>query len=69
MRKFKNYQKVVVPNFLINGNRMDTWGIVEGYDPRSSKYLVTINSVIVYLEESKLVDFEEFWNEQHKKDK
>ena len=65
-RKFKNYQKVAIANFLINGSRQDTWGLVEGFDRRSNLYLVNINGVIIRFPEDKLVDFGEFWDKKHK---
>ena len=65
-RKFKDFQQVVALQFTLNGSKMDVNGIVEGWDLRSSKYAVRINTVVVYLPEERLVDYEEFWDKFNK---
>lgn len=67
MNKFKNFQKVIIKDFVLNGIRQDTHGIVEGFDLRTNRYIVSINSVMVYLLEDKLEDFEEYWRKKHER--
>lgn len=66
--KFKNYQEVVIPNFLVNGDRMDIGGLIIDNDFRVNrgKYKVRINEVIFFLPEEKLVDATEFWRQKRK---
>jgi hypothetical protein len=52
---------------VLNGIRQDTHGIVEGFDLRTNRYIVSINSVMVYLLEDKLEDFEEYWRKKHER--
>lgn len=61
-QKFKPYQRVVALDFLLNGTRRNVNCMIEGFDIRSNRYLVNVNSVIVYLPEEKLVDFQEYWD-------
>ena len=68
MRKFNNYQRVVVLDFLINAVRRDVNAMIEGFHLPSNCYIVNINSVLVYLPEEKLVDFEEYWNRKKGKE-
>lgn len=62
--KFKPNQKVVVPNFVMNGNVMNVTGTVQKYiwtGQYKGKVIVTINTVDIPLDESRLVDHDEFW--------
>jgi hypothetical protein len=68
MRKFNNYQKVVVLDFLINGDRRDVNARVEGFHAPTNRYMVSVNSVLVYLPEEKLEDFESYWDRHNKKE-
>jgi hypothetical protein len=63
--KFKNYQRVVAIGFLINGERRDVNSMVEGFDLRSNKYWVNVNSVVVLLPEDRLEDFNEYWTKKN----
>ena len=70
--KFRPHQKVVVRNFLINDNRMDIGADVQRYlfspESKTWKVEVRINSVMVLLDEDRLVDYEEYWDELRKKE-
>lgn len=65
--KFRPHQRIIVPNFLINGVRMDIGAEVIRYTP-SAKVEVRINSVLVVLNEDRLIDYEEYWSELRKKE-
>lgn len=63
MRKFKDGQRVIIPNFMINGTRMDVTGIVCRYIYsailRKESVEVMINSVYILFDESQLKSYEE----------
>lgn len=62
--KFKNFQDVVIPGFLVNGERMDIGAkVLENGDfiRHLGQCLVSVNSVLFTIDENKLVDAEEFW--------
>lgn len=62
--KYKPYQKVVVENFLINGERRDITGTVMRYvlnrETRKWMVEVEINSVYCLLTEDKLIDYNDW---------
>lgn len=63
--KFRNFQDVVVPNFLANGERQDiTTKVIENGDVmrHQGKCLLRMCGVEILLEEDKLVDAQEFWD-------
>lgn len=63
-QKFRPHQRIIVPNFLINGSRMDIGAEVIKYLPSPEgayRVEVRINSVLVILDESRLIDYEEYW--------
>ena len=69
MSKFKPYQEVMVLDFVVNGTRRDVPAKFIEYCTnlyRRGKVEVMINTVRVTLEESKLVDLEEYWKEKNK---
>ena len=63
--KFKIGQKVIVLQLLCNGVRQDLSGDVRKY-LRDGRIEVYLNSTFLFLEEHRLVDFEEYWNEKNK---
>lgn len=67
--KFKNFQRVMIPNFRINGSIMDVSGMVEGINLRNNLYYVSINTVVVQLPEERLVDFGEYWDKRNAEEK
>ncbi len=70
MSKFKNFQDVVIPNFLMNGTRMHVGGkVIEDCDhlKHRGKYLVQINTILFLLDENRLEDATEFWQNERKK--
>lgn len=62
--KFKPWQKVVIKDFLINSSRLDIGGTVIRYVlnriTREWKVEVVINSIYVLLDESRVVDYDEY---------
>ncbi len=66
--KFGNFQEVVIPGFMVNGNRMDIGGLIISNDFRVNrgKYKVRIDGVLFLLSEEKLVDATEFWQNKRK---
>lgn len=70
--KFKAHQRVVCPQFLMNGTRMDINGVVQRYvfntETKENRVEVQINGVFVLLPEERLVDYEQFWDEMRKKE-
>lgn len=62
--KFSYGQVVVVPNLLMNDTRIDASGMVQRYlnvGPAKGKVLVRINTIDLPIEESRLVDYNEFY--------
>ena len=68
-RKFKNYQRVVVLGMIINGDRRDCNAMIEGFHLTTGKYIVNVNTILVYLPEDKLMDFGEYWDLKNKEKK
>lgn len=66
--KFKPGQEVIVPDFLINGSRLDMSAIVQGYvynkQTKTWEVEVLLNNVFIMLKEERLVDSEEFFKKQ-----
>jgi hypothetical protein len=67
--KFNKGQEVMIPNFLINGNRMDIQGVVTRplYNRQSQtwRFEVCINEAYVILDENKIVDSNEYWSNKN----
>ena len=69
MSKFRPYQEVIVLSFVVNGTRRDVPARFIQYCTnlaRNGKVEVEINTVRIALEESQLVDAEEYWKEKNK---
>ena len=68
--KFSRGQKIVVPNFMINGNRMDIGAEVERYvinsDTKIWRVEVLLNDTRVILDENRLIDYNEYWEKEQK---
>ena len=68
--KFKYEQEVIVPQFMINGNRLDVPAIVQQYMfnkvSKTWDVQVLLNGVYIILKEDRLVDSIEFWKEKNK---
>ena len=62
-QNFKPFQKVIVLNLLINGDRKDSWGLVQRYV--KDKVEVEVNSVYLLLSEDRLMDYEEYWEKKN----
>jgi len=58
---------VAIKDFMINGTRMDTNGVVQRYI--NGKVEVQINSVYLQFDESRLEDYEIFWEQKKKETK
>jgi len=62
--RFKYNQHVMVLGMLVNGERIDMGGFVQGYGrgpATRNKVEVTVNGVHLYFEEDRLMDFSEYW--------
>jgi hypothetical protein len=64
--KFSNYQKVIVLNLIVNGERRDSWGLVQRYV--KDKVEVEVNSVFLLLTEDRLVDYDAYWEQKRKEE-
>lgn len=62
MQKFKPEQKVILPNFLINGSRLDVPAEVKRYIHTTNRYEIYLNSTFIYVTEERIVDEKEFWD-------
>lgn len=69
--KFKNFQDVVVVNFMANGERQDiTTKVIENGDTlrHQGKCLLRMCGIEILLSEDKLVDAQEYWDNKRAED-
>jgi hypothetical protein len=64
--KYKVGEKVMVLGIYMNSVLQDIAGVVSKY-MRTGKVEVCVNTVYLYLEESQLEGFEEYWNKKNNK--
>tara|TARA_R110000868_G_scaffold66014_4_gene196976 strand:- start:345 stop:569 length:225 start_codon:yes stop_codon:yes gene_type:complete len=71
--KFKPYQRIIVPNFLINSSRLDISGTIQRYifnrETKKWKVECVINGTFVLLDEDRIIDYDEYHANKKKEEK